>query len=95
MEKTVHMRGKDGVLKLWMLDDVDGVVVITFDNEPVNRNIRIPPFTVALKSSDKWDLIREQIVEIPHGSMGYWSVCRLKPQIISQLKSQTHNQTQK
>lgn len=91
MEKKVHMRGKDGILKLWMLDDgTEGVVAITFDDEPVNRNIGTPPFTVALKSPDKWDLIRENIVEIPHGAIGYWSICTLKKSIISQLKTQTH-----
>lgn len=87
MEKRIHMRGKDGVLKLWMLDEDDGVVVLTFDNEPVNENMKLPPFTVALKASDKWDLIREQIIDMPHGSFKYLSLCKLKPSIINHLKT--------
>lgn len=87
MEKKIHMRGRDGILKLWMLDEEEGVVVMTFDNEPINENINLPPFTVALKGSDKWDLIREQIIEISHGSLRYLSLCKLKSSIVNQLKT--------
>lgn len=80
----IHMRGRDGLLNITM--DEKQRVVMTFDGQGINDVISLPPYTVALKGSDKWDLVREKIVEIPLGSLGNMSLCKLKLSVIQQLQ---------
>lgn len=88
MERKIHMRGRDGTLRFHVLDYESGVVCLLFNDEPVNSVSHFPPFHVALHSPDKWDLIRENIIELPVGSFKNLTLCKLKKEIIEKLKQE-------